>query len=166
MAVSIRDARSARADREWIEASYRDYLDDLPAGATGVFPALMVTGQSEAELLAPRFVSERVIPLVILSDLRPVGFALVDREPGGLRHRLSEFYIRREDRRRGLGREAAALIFTRFPGDWLVSESARNAGAIAFWRKVIAAYTRGRYQERHGDGELRHSFSSPPPQGR
>ena len=163
MTVSIRDARPARADRAWIEAAYHDYIHDLSAGATGVFPALDVTGQTERDLLSHWFRGDHATPLVILREGSPVGFALVERvlAAGAPRWRMTEFFIRREERRRGLGREAAALIFTRFEGDWLVSESARNRAAVAFWRKVIGAWTRGRYRERLADGEVRHSFTSP-----
>ncbi len=165
MTVSIRDARPARADRDWIEAAYRDYLYDLSAGATGVFPALDITGQSERELLSHWFRGGDATPLVILCDGKPVGFALVERLAAAVapQWRMTEFFIRREERRRGLGQEAAGLIFTRFEGDWLVSESARNRDAVAFWRKVIGAWTRGRYRERLADGEVRHSFASPAP---
>jgi predicted acetyltransferase len=163
MTVTIRDARMARSDRAWIEAAYHDYLDDLAAGATGVFPALDVTGQSERDLLAHWFRGESAVPLVILRSGSPVGFALVERTvtAGPYRYRMTEFFIRRDERRLGLGREAASLIFTRFQGDWLVSESTRNQGAVAFWRKVIGAWTHGRFRERLADGEVRHSFTSP-----
>jgi predicted acetyltransferase len=163
MTVSIRDARKTPGDRAWIEAAYHDYLDDLLGGAPGVFPSLDVTGQSEHDLLAHWFRGENALPLVILREGAPVGFALVERTvtAGPPLYRLSEFFVRRAERRLGLGREAAGLIFTRFQGDWLVSESTRNRGAIAFWRKVIGGWTRGRYRERLADGEVRHSFTSP-----
>lgn len=165
MTISIRDARSAPRDRAWIEAAYRDYLDDLSAGATGVFPALDVTGQSERDLLAYWFRGDKALPLLILRGGAPVGFALVERSVAAdpARYRLTEFFIRREERRLGLGREAAGLIFARFSGEWLVTESSGNRGAVAFWRKVISGWTRGRYRERLADGEVRHSFTSPPP---
>lgn len=163
MTVSIRDARSARGDRTWIEAAYHDYLDDLAGGATGVFPAVDVTGQTERDLLAHWFRGENSLPLLILREGAPVGFALVERTvtAGPHRYRLTEFYIRRQERRLGLGSEAAGLIFTRFQGDWLVCESTRNRAAIAFWRRVIVAWTRGRCRERLADGEVRHTFTSP-----
>jgi hypothetical protein len=40
-----------------------------------------------------------------------------------------------------------------------VQDSA-NHEAIAFWRNVLAAYTRGDYRERTGGGEVRQTFSS------
>ncbi len=165
MTVTLRDARRSRLDREWIESAYREYLEDLSAGRTGVFPALTVTGQGAGELILPWFRDERAAPLVILSDGTPAGFALVERtslSPGAAapRFRLTEFFIRRPHRRLGLGRAAATLIFDRFQGDWLVTEPVRQAGSVAFWRTVIAGYTRGRYRERVANGDVLHSFSS------
>ncbi len=167
MTISIRDARPARGDRAWIEAAYRDYLDDLQGGATGVFPSLDVTGQTERDLLAHWFTGDNALPLLILRDDAPVGFALVERASVGGRpqFRLTEFFVHRRLRRAGVGGAAAELIFTRFGGDWLVSESTRNGAAVAFWRRVISRWTRGRYQERLADGEVRHSFTSPPTPG-
>jgi hypothetical protein len=38
--VTVRDARSSSQDREWIRTVYRDYLSELSASKTGLFPAL------------------------------------------------------------------------------------------------------------------------------
>lgn len=167
MSVSIRDARELREDRDWIERAYREYLVDLAAGATGVFPALTVTGQDTGELLAPWFRDERTTPLLILHEGRPAGFAVVQRttplrSAPGAGYKLTEFFIQRASRGIGVGRAAATLIFDRFDGQWLVTESTRHRDAVAFWRKVIAGYTRGRFAERLADGEVRHSFRRPP----
>ena len=172
MAVSIRDARRSGEDRQWIERAYREYLDDLGTGGTGVFPALDVTGQGPADLLDAWFRDERSIPFVILRDGTPAGFALVQRTSAAWQgpqsaFRLREFFVRDEFRRRGLGREAALLLFNRFEGQWLVTESTRHRAAIAFWRNVIAGYTRGRFREGSVSGEVQHTFSSSrPPSGR
>jgi predicted acetyltransferase len=165
MAVSIRNARNSGEDRRWIERAYREYLDDLAAGGTGVFPALLVTGQASDDLLGPWFHDERSMPFVILRAGEPAGFALVQRtspvrEGPQAEYRMTEFFVSRPLRRLGLGREAAQLLFSRFGGHWLVTESPDHAGAVAFWRRVIGAYTRGRYRERMCDGEVQHRFES------
>ena len=166
MTVTIRDARPLRQDRQWIAGVYREYLGDLSAGNTGLFPALTETGYRDDDILDVWFRDERATPLVILHGGIPAGFALVERslpragvnEPQN--YRLSEFFVRQPFRLRGVGREAAQLIFTRFSGRWLVVEQARNDGAVKFWRRVITRYTNGRFQERLGGGEVRHSFDS------
>lgn len=165
MAVSIRDARRSREDRKWIERAYREYLDDLAAGGTGVFPAVAVTGQVSQDLLGGWFHDKRSTPFIILRAGEPAGFALVQRTsaaPEGpeAAYRMTEFFVERPSRRLGLGREAALLLFRRFEGRWLVTESTRDREAVAFWRGVIRGYTGGRFRERLANGEVQHTFSS------
>ena len=83
------------------------------------------------------------------------GFAIVE-----LRSRLTgedgvrdvaEFFVARRHRGRGVGAEAARALFDRFGGRWEVRQTEKNVAALAFWRKVIARYTGGRYQESHQD---------------
>ena len=81
----------------------------------------------------------------------------------GFDFRMAEFYIRHAYRRRGMGRAAAALIFSRFSGRWEVSEALPNKGAVAFWRQTVLAYTEGHYDERVRDGEVRQYFISAKP---
>ena len=78
----------------------------------------------------------------------------------GCDYRMAEFYSRRPYRRRGIGRAAAALIFSRFSGRWEVSEAVPNKGAVTFWRQTVMAYTQGHYDERVRDGEVRQYFTS------
>jgi len=60
---------------------------------------------------------------------------------------ISEFFIMRNYRRRGVGAMVALHIFDMFPGKWEVQETANNRAAHAFWRKVIGDYTQGAYKE-------------------
>src|SRR5918997_4477549 len=83
---------------------------------------------------------------------KAAGFALVDelsqRPNGNDRHSIAEFFIMRAYRRRGYGAMVAHALFDRFPGPWQVAQIEANQPAQAFWRRVIAAYTHGRYRER------------------
>ena len=63
-------------------------------------------------------------------------------------------------RRLGVGRTAVNLILNRFAGRWEITEYLRNPGAVSFWRRVVAGYTRGSYQERVINGEVRQVFDS------
>ena len=63
-------------------------------------------------------------------------------------------------RRRGVGRLAVELILNRFAGRWEITEYLRNPVAVSFWRRVVASYTQGRYQERVTNGEVRQVFDS------
>lgn len=162
MTVSLRDVRIHAADCSWVEGEFRHYLDDLRASRTGIFPVLGSVGLAEGSQVQAWMADRNATLLTILEDRHPAGFALVIEEGGanGIDYRMAEFYISRAQRRRGLGRAAARLILDRFAGRWQVSQDASNQGAIAFWRKVLAAYTRGDYRERAGGGEVRQFFSS------
>jgi predicted acetyltransferase len=163
VAVSLRDAKGSADDRKWIQSVYREYLNDLSTLNTGIFPVLGEFGHREPDLLARWFADDRSHPLLILKSEQPAGFALVVRPPPmpsqpPVDYRMSEFFVLRKHRRLGVGREAATLILNRFAGLWEVTEYLRNTGAVNFWRKVISAYTRGRYTERIVDGEVRQVF--------
>ena len=97
VAVSVRDARAAPADRLWIQSVYRDYLDDLNPG-TGIFPRLGEIGHREPDQIAHWFGDPNTFPLLIMRGDEPVGFARVLRvlvtqraahrlPPGGVLHR-------------------------------------------------------------------------------
>ncbi len=166
MPVSVRDARRSPTDRDWIASVYRDYLDDLAPLNTGMFPALGEVGHSEPDQLSRWFGDSSVQPLVILRGDQPVGFAMVARgapaAPGvkPADFRMAEFFVARPFRRLGVGQLAVELILNRFAGRWEILEYQRNVGAVAFWRRVVAAYTKGQYQERVSNGEVRQVFDS------
>jgi predicted acetyltransferase len=164
--VSVRDARSSQSDRAWIGSIYREYLDDLAASAlnTGIFPVLGEIGHREPDQIAHWFGDRSAVPFIILNTSQPVGFAMVARgalpRPPVIEYRMAEFFIARASRRLGIGRTAAQLILTRFAGRWEVTEYLRNPAAVSFWRRVIAGYTRGSYQEKVINGEVRQIFDS------
>ncbi|SCZ74140.1 hypothetical protein SAMN04488118_12211 [Epibacterium ulvae] len=73
----------------------------------------------------------------ITDHCRDVGFAFVLTLPEGQRE-LSEFTIFPHLRRRGLGREAASLLFTTLPGKWRMGISAASPQAAAFWGTCLS----------------------------
>jgi len=165
--VSVRDARAAPADRLWIQSVYREYLDDLNPG-TGLFPRLGEVGHREPDLIAHWFGDPNTYPLVIVRGSEPVGFARVVRSVAGaaqprIDYRMGEFFVSRARRRLGIGRTAVQLILSRFAGRWEISEYLRNAPAVSFWRRVVASYTQGSYQERIVNGEVHQVFDSAKP---
>jgi predicted acetyltransferase len=94
---------------------------------------------------------EKRFPFLIRSGARTVGFALVTRgspatdDPDALD--IAEFFILRRHRRTGVGRRAAALLWDRLPGRWIVRVSEGNGGAMLFWESAISVYTRGEFKE-------------------
>jgi predicted acetyltransferase len=88
---------------------------------------------------------------LIRVDGNVAGFAFVTAHEsyidGGACILLSEFFVLRKYRRRGVGERAARAVFDRFPGRWELSTARQNLAAQAFWRKVLARYTGGAYRE-------------------
>jgi len=165
--VTLRDARDSDADRAWIRTVYRDYLSELSASKSGLFPALGEWPAREDEFLAGWFNDPSAHPFVILADGMRAGFALVARPAAFPRRiadfRMAEFFVVSEARRRGVGAGAATLLFTRFAGQWEVIEDEYNRPALAFWRRVISRHSDGRYVETREAGEVCHRFVSVPP---
>lgn len=173
MTVTVRDARDSDDDRAWIRAAYRDYLSELSAARSGIIPVSGEWPSRDEEFLAGWFRDSSAQPFVILADGARAGFALVSRLPpwprAGADYRMSEFFVARAARRRGVGARAAMLLFSRFEGDWEVLEDEGNRAALDFWRRVISARTAGRYRETREAGEIRQRFRTavrPPDQAR
>lgn len=170
MTVTLRDARPSAEDRAWISRYYPEYVNELAlriSGTAAPFPVDGEHGNRQPEWLLRWFRDDRTHPLLILSAGQRAGFALVARPlqlPAATQpvvHEMAEFFIRTPYRRRGVGAEAAGLIFRRFGGDWRVSEAQRNLPAVVFWRRVISNFTGGVHTERLVDGDVRHAFRTP-----
>lgn len=52
---------------------------------------------------------------------------------------VAEFYVTPISRRMGVGREAIASIWSRFPSAWELQVHARNTAAVRFWASCIQA---------------------------
>jgi len=88
-------------------------------------------------------------PYFIMFNGTVVGFVLVNDftlvEKGA--RSISEFYIKKEFRNKGVGKLAAIKTFDLFPGKWEIRELIDNIAAQNFWRKVIGKYTNGNFKE-------------------
>jgi predicted acetyltransferase len=108
-------------------------------------------GQFVDEHLPLYWVEPERHPFLIRVDGRLAGFALVrqmtEREERPAPWSMAEFFIMRKYRRLGVGQRAAFELFERFPGRWEVAEIPENVSAIHFWRRVIADYTQGNFEE-------------------
>ena len=168
MPISIRDVKRTGKDRDWIESVYDEYLDSLSDLNTGIFLSVNANAPQRDEIFASWFATEQSHPLMIMQGSEHVGFALVTRQRIHAKNEtpvdfcLSEFFVRERHRRTGIGRNAAALIFDRFAGEWEIVVYQRNPGSVEFWRKVVAGYSRGRYREATRHGEVRERFRSRP----
>jgi len=108
-------------------------------------------------------------PFLIHADGQLAGFALVNAHSvvgsSGIRA-IAEFFVVRKHRRTGIGRIAAETVFRRLPGTWEVAVMKENVDGAAFWRRVIAGFTGGRYREAPVNNDVWDgpvfSFASPP----
>ncbi len=99
MPISIREAKASQQDRDWIEQAYGEYLADLAADQTGVFPSLTVTGQSIAEIVQGWFRDERSVPFVVAARKPARGICTgaargCTHDDRKRHYRLSEFFRR------------------------------------------------------------------------
>lgn len=90
---------------------------------------------------------ERFLFFLVKVDEELGGFAIVE----VLSHdpvsdfSISEFYITRPRRGRGVGTFAAHSLFDLHPGRWDVCVWLGNRSAFAFWDRAIDRYTNGNY---------------------
>jgi predicted acetyltransferase len=92
---------------------------------------------------------------LVTVDEKLAGFVLVDDDimVEGNERSISEFFVMRKYRRKGVGKAVAFEVFNRLPARWEVRVIENNAPALEFWRKVVAEYTRSHYQETTLDNE-------------
>jgi predicted acetyltransferase len=114
--------------------------------------------------------AEHVVLIFRLGRER-VGFAMVGLRGAlwmspGIDACISEFYVARAVRRRGIGEAAARRAFRRWPGRWEISEVPGNAPAIAFWRRTVERFSGGRYEELQLRGGPAQRFTSTAPRRR
>lgn len=72
-------------------------------------------------------------------------------EQNQLYYSIAEFFILKKYRKNGVGRTIAGMIFSLYPGRWLIYQSKKNIPAQVFWRKVIFEWTEGNYLEYYKD---------------
>ena len=88
------------------------------------------------------------------------GFALTDpkvRLPDG-DWWLTQFFVLKKYRRRGVGQAAARQVFDAVRGRWQVGQMRGNLPAQAFWRRTIAEYTGGAFIEHDLNDERWHGL--------
>jgi predicted acetyltransferase len=98
---------------------------------------------------------EKRHPFLVLVAGRIAGFALiqeVERHGYPSSFFMAEFFIMKKYRSQGIGQIVAFYLFDLFKGEWSVSQIAENYPAQQFWRKVIARYTGGRFEEIQAEG--------------
>ena len=109
------------ADSAWLEPEFEAYLAEVAPGLT-LGPLNRWWQEAEREAL-------------VIEAPEVAGFAMVRRDDDG-HWDFSEFYIRPEVRRRGIGRAAARAILAARPGKWSLGV-VRHGGARVFWSGLL-----------------------------
>ncbi len=133
--------RAVRSDQPILANLLSLYLHDFSAvlgGVPGTDGSFVYSG-------LPLFFSESGrVPFIFRFKGAPVGFALASRGSIIDRSRdvwdMSEFFVVRGLRRRGIGEAGAAAVFRELGGDWEVRVLDENQGASLFWPRAIANY--------------------------
>jgi predicted acetyltransferase len=140
--VSLEPATSA--DAELLSNLLELYIHDLSAAFPDI--ELGADGRFGYSALALYWAQpERRFPFLIKRGAQVAGFVLVTRgspasdDPNVFD--VAEFFVLRRYRRSGVGRQAATLLWTRFPGNWIVRVFEGNPRAMLFWSRVIEAFT-------------------------
>ena len=93
--------------------------------------------------------------LITVNDL-PAGFILVATPPylvDDSDFMISEMFIMRPFRGKGIGEYSVATVFNNFCGNWMLftTPTDSNLKTIKFWRKTVAKYTKGKFIELNED---------------
>jgi predicted acetyltransferase len=83
------------------------------------------------------------VPLLLRVHGRLAGFVLLNAttHSGAAADRnIAEFFVVRKYRRLGVGRAAAHVLFSRYPGRWEAAVMRANTGARTFWERAIATH--------------------------
>jgi predicted acetyltransferase len=146
--MNVTIAPAGPADHPRIEALLQLYAHDfseflgVDVGEDGRFalPASMTGYASDP----------RCHPFVVNVDGKLAGFAFVRQGSRLTKDEttwdMAEFFVLRKYRRRGVGEQAALLVFASFPGLWEVRERRENTPAIAFWTRIIGRLTGGKFE--------------------
>lgn len=96
-------------------------------------------------------------PFLVRVNGNLAGFALVrgiGQNSSGLEtYSIAEFFIMKKYRKLGVGKKVAFEVFDNFHGQWEVEQIEKNVPAQLFWRKTIAEYTGGKFDEIKEVGE-------------
>lgn len=89
---------------------------------------------------------------LIMAEDRPAGFAMVATPPHcapGIDFFMHEFFLLQPYRGMGIAEKAAVMIFAMFKGNWEIftNPGEKNKTGQHFWRKTVANYTQGLYEE-------------------
>ncbi len=133
------------SQKEVLRDLLKNYLIEIHHGGDGDFPWLDTYWQKPNRH-----------PFFIKADDSIAGFCLVNEHTliNTSGKNLSEFYIKPEFRSLGIGKQAAFLVWDKFPGPWEGRQIKENPKARTFWLKTKGEYTNNQFIETFMDNEL------------
>lgn len=86
---------------------------------------------------------------VVTVDGKLAGFVLVDNDVqlADSERAVTEFFVMRKYRRRGVGKQIAHELFDKLPARWEMAVLETNKPAQQFWRRTLGTYRQGIFQE-------------------
>ncbi len=138
-------APAAEAERTLIEGLFQFYIYDFselePAGSDAL--SFNAEGLFDPYPYLPDYWGgEGRWPLVIRVDGQPAGFVLINtvsHRGGSVERNMAEFFVARKYRGGEVATRALHQVLALHPGRWEVAVVERNARALTFWPRAIAA---------------------------
>ncbi len=145
--MQITVERPSRPERELIRRMMELYLHDFSEFEGSDLNEHGVFGYGDLDYF---WFEATHAAYIVRVDQQLGGFVLIDNEVviEDNERSLTEFFVLRKYRRKGVGRAVAQRVFDELPGKWEVRVIAANTPAQGFWRRVISDYTGGRFDER------------------
>lgn len=86
---------------------------------------------------------------LVTVDDKLAGFVLVDNDVklSESERAVSEFFVMRKYRRRGVGKQVVHQLFDLLPARWEAAVMETNQPAQQFWRQAFGSYRQGIFQE-------------------
>ncbi|MDQ0232608.1 GNAT family N-acetyltransferase [Metabacillus malikii] len=128
-------------DKHILKNLYPLYLHDL---SQYTVEDIDNNGQYDIDFLDDFWEKEGLIPYLIKAEGSIVGFILVQTgayaPPTGEDFYVSEFFILRKYRRKGIGKKVIKEFFNLFSGTYLLGQLPNNIPAIQFWKSVFRTF--------------------------
>lgn len=99
--------------------------------------------------IMPFFKDENKKALLIQVDDELAGFAFIGKIEAmpDVDTYLNDFFVISKFQNQGIGKCAAHALFQQYEGKWALGVIPENKKALAFWRQLLAEYTKGCFSE-------------------
>ena len=139
---SIKIEKVDYENKQVLKNIYQYYLHDLSAyndediDGEGLYDVNFLDLFWEKEGLSAFFIeiNEQILGFILLQSGKYA-------PPSGEDYYVSEFFILKKYRRKGVGRKAVETLFGMFSGNYLLAQMPNNNPAIKFWKSIYLQLT-------------------------